>query len=171
MFDDAFDLLKRTGRPGAAAPFKTGAELVSSGCLPYREPEGADDQDVCSLASPACSQKPALQGEFAPTDAAARCPLPAARCPLPAARCPLPAARCPLPAARCPLPAARCPLAHPGPMRLHAGNWDVLPLDTHSEAKDKIMQNVRSNTGATFWTANASRTHPHATRLERRVLW
>jgi hypothetical protein len=62
MFDDAFELLKRTGRPGAAAPFKTGPELVSSGCLPYREPEEVDDQALCSLAAPVCSQKPELEG-------------------------------------------------------------------------------------------------------------
>jgi hypothetical protein len=63
-FDDAFALMRSIGR--TAAPFSTGSQLVSTSCLPYREPDGIDEEDGCTLATPTCnSLQLTLQGEFA----------------------------------------------------------------------------------------------------------
>jgi hypothetical protein len=63
-FDDAFDLMRSTGR--TAVPFRTGSHLVSTSCLPYREPDGIEEEDGCTLATPTCnSLQLTLQGGFA----------------------------------------------------------------------------------------------------------
>jgi hypothetical protein len=54
-FDEMFDVLLSSGRPGAAAPFTTGEQLVTSSCLPYNPPNGVNE-DYCSVVtSPTCS--------------------------------------------------------------------------------------------------------------------
>jgi hypothetical protein len=63
-FDEVIDLLLSIGRQGARPPFRTGQQLVSSRCLPYRVPDGGDE-DPCVFTSSCSSQEAALEGEWA----------------------------------------------------------------------------------------------------------
>lgn len=64
-FEEAFDLLLGIGRIGSRVPFKTGEELLSYSCLPFRVPDGSED-DQCSLGQVNCvSLVSARQGKRA----------------------------------------------------------------------------------------------------------
>jgi hypothetical protein len=65
MFKDAFEVLKRIGASDAAPTFRNGGQLVTNSCMPYRPPEGDDDEDRCALDDAACSRLDYAQGEAA----------------------------------------------------------------------------------------------------------
>jgi hypothetical protein len=58
-----YGMLQHAVRPGAPAAFKTGPSLVTSTCLPYRDPATLASMGSCSLATSTCSrQQLKLQG-------------------------------------------------------------------------------------------------------------